>query len=100
MLDLRDCAFFGHALPEPFVKLELEGRLGKAGLLPRAAGVEKKRLEEEWEAYRRALRNLGSAGGPSHVVNRVVAPLRGPLGYLALEREEAERPAEIGRAHV
>ncbi len=94
MLDLRDCAFFGHALPEPFVKLELEGRLGKAGLLPRAAGVEKKRLEEEWEAYRRALRNLGSAGGPSHVVNRVVAPLRGPLGYLALEREEAVETRE------
>jgi len=94
VLDLRDCAFFGHALPEPFVKLELEGRLGKAGLLPRAAGVEKKRLEEEWEAYRRALRNLGSAGGPSHVVNRVVAPLRGPLGYLALEREEAVETRE------
>lgn len=94
MLDLRDCAFFGHALPEPFVKLELEGRLGKAGLLPRVAGAEKKRLEEEWEAYRRALRNLGSAGGPSHVVNRVVAPLREPLGYLALEREEAVETRE------
>ncbi len=94
MLDLRDCAFFGHALPEPFVKLELEGRLGKAGLLPRVAGAEKKRLEEEWEAYRRALRNLGSAGGPSHVVNRVVVPLREPLGYLALEREEAVETRE------
>jgi hypothetical protein len=94
VLDLKDCAFFGHALPEPFVKLELEGRLGKAGLLPRAAGAEKKRLEEEWEVYRRALRNLGSAGGPSHVVNRVVAPLLEPLGYLALKREEGVETRE------
>lgn len=94
MLDLRDCAFFGHALPEPFVKLEMEGRLEKAGLLAKAAGAEKKRLDEEWEAYRRALRNLGASGGPSHVVNRVVAPLGEPLGYLALEREEAVETRE------
>ncbi len=94
MLDLRDCAFFGHALPEPFVKLELEGRLARAGLFAKASGVEKKRLEEEWEAYRRALRNLGASGGPSHVVNRVVAPLREPLGYRALEREEAVETRE------
>jgi len=49
VLELSDCTFFGHALPEPFVKLELEGRLAKEGLLSEATGAERRRLEEEWE---------------------------------------------------
>lgn len=88
MLELSDCSFFGHALPEPFVKLELEGRLAKAGLLPKTTGAEGRRLDEEWETFRRSLRTLGSAGGPTLVVSRVVGPLREPLGYSALERED------------
>ena len=28
-LDLRDCTFFGPALPEPFVKFQLEAELNR-----------------------------------------------------------------------
>lgn len=87
-LDLADCTFYGHALPEPFVKLDLEPHLAKAGLLPKAVGPEGKALQEGWEAYRRSLRALGSTGGALRVLNHVLSPLAEPLGYGAPHREE------------
>jgi len=53
---LPDVSFSGPALPEPFVRFELEAALAKVGLLPRAAGAEGRALQEDWERYRRRLR--------------------------------------------
>lgn len=94
MLELSDCTFHGHALPEPFVKFELEGRLTKAGLLAKTSGPEGKELQEEWETYRRVLRSLGATGGPIHVVKHVVAPLGGTLGYGTLNCQETVETRE------
>ena len=58
-LELRDCSFFGPALPEPFVKLQLEGELEKRKLLPKTKGDEGRALQDRWEVYRRKLRALG-----------------------------------------
>ena len=44
-LQLADCTFSGPALPEPFVKFDLEGILVKLVLLPKAAGAEGKALQ-------------------------------------------------------
>lgn len=83
MLDLKDCTFAGHALPEPFVQLELEGRLAKAGLLPKPAA-----LAEEWDVYRRSLRRVGLGSGSLHVTNHVLSPLAAALGYGSFSRQE------------
>lgn len=83
MLDLKDCTFAGHALPEPFVQLELEGRLSKAGLLPKPAA-----LAEEWDVYRRSLRKVGLGSGSLHVANHVLSPLAAALGYGSFARQE------------
>lgn len=80
-LDLRDCSFFGPALPEPFVKFELEDLLRKKSLLPKATGLEAKALQESWDAYRRLLRALGETGGATRVFNHVLQPLAPRLGY-------------------
>ena len=68
-LDLRDCSFFGPALPEPFVKFKLEGELNKQKLLPKSTGEEGKALQKRWEVYRRKLRALGEQGGDRRVAN-------------------------------
>lgn len=86
-LDLRDCSFFGHALPEPFVKFQLEDRLKKRRLLPAASGRDGRTLQERWDVYRRKLRGLGSQGREIRVANHVLEPLRGRLGYSSLERQ-------------
>lgn len=87
-LDLKDCTFFGPALPEPFVKFELENLLNKDKLLPSNVGVEGKQLQNEWEAYRRKLRDLGEQGGPIRVLNHVFQPLVKLLGYDEIEKSE------------
>ena len=45
-LDLSDCQFQGPALPEPFVKLELEKELVRVKLLPKTMGAEGKEISE------------------------------------------------------
>jgi hypothetical protein len=87
-LDLRDCSFFGPALPEPFVKFDLERELNKRNLLRKRTGSEGKALEAAWELIRRQLRELGDAGGPQRVANRVFEPLLVPLGYSTWTQEE------------
>ena len=82
---LPDVSFSGPALPEPFVRFELETALAKAGLLPRTTGAEAQSLQEDWERYRRKLRELVAAGGPLRVRNHIIEPLVARLGYLRLE---------------
>lgn len=86
-LDLRDCTFFGPALPEPFVRFQLEGELLKRKLLPKATGAEGKALQDEWDVYRRKLRALGEQGGDRRVANHVLEPLTTRLGYERLARQ-------------
>ncbi|MFY0576333.1 hypothetical protein ACN28S_19985 [Cystobacter fuscus] len=86
-LDLRDCTFYGPALPEPFVRFDLEALLQKARLLPRARGPELKTLQAGWDSLRNKLRALGEQGGPIRVAHHVLEPLRERLGYAEMVRE-------------
>jgi len=85
-LDVRECRFSGPALPEPFVRFDLERELGQ--LLPKASGDAGKALEASWEAYRRRLRDLVSQGGSLRVRNQVIEPLMEPLGYVQIADAE------------
>jgi hypothetical protein len=87
-LDLRDAGFFGHALPEPFVKLDLEAHLDRAKLLPKSTGPEGRALGDSWDVYRRKLRALGDSAGPARVASHVLEPLLARLGYATLQRDE------------
>ncbi len=89
-LDLRDCEFFGPALPEPFVKFQLEQHLNKRKLLPAATGAEGKHLRERWDVYRRKLRLLGERGLERRVASHVLEPLVELLGYTEIEYQQSE----------
>ena len=82
---LPDCTFIGPALPDPFVRFELEKELGNAKLLAKNTGEEGRTLQESWEPYRRKLRELGVSGGAVRVRNHVLEPLVARLGYTRLE---------------
>ena len=84
-LDLTDCQFQGPALPEPFVKFELEKELSKLKLLPKTTGDAGKQLRADWDAYRRKLRALAAGGGSLRVRNHVIEPLIPLLGYTKME---------------
>jgi hypothetical protein len=84
-LDLSDCQFQGPALPEPFVKLELEKELTRLKLLPKTSGAEGKEVAGQWEIYRRKLRELATSGGSLRVRNHVIEPLQSLLGYAQIE---------------
>lgn len=83
----HDTTFTGPALPEPFVRLQLEAELSRLGLLPRVTGEEGRTLVEFWRIYRAHLRLLVSQGGSLRVRNQAVEPLLGfaPFGYTAVE---------------
>ncbi len=81
---LQHCTFTGPALPEPFVRFELEKELTKAKLLPKTTGNEGKELDEAWQVYRRKLREA-TRGGALRVRNHVIAPLVKLLGYDRIE---------------
>lgn len=83
MLNLSDIAFTGPALPDSFVRLELEKEL--KDLLPKTSGEAGRALADSWDAYRRHLRELVSSGGPLRVRNAVIAPLADRLGYSRIE---------------
>ncbi len=70
--DLHDCTFFGPALPEPFVKFQLEAELAKRKLLPKATGEDGRILQDRWDVYRRKLRGLGESGGDRRVASHVL----------------------------
>src|SRR6516225_5898807 len=84
-LDLSDCQFHCPALPEPFVKLELEKELLRSQLLPKTTAAEGKELAQHWEICRRKLRELGAAGGSLRVRNQVIEPLQSLLGYSRID---------------
>jgi hypothetical protein len=93
-LALRDCTFAGPALPEPFVKFELERQLAKLSPIPKETGPESRALQDQWDTYRRKLRSLGESGGDLRVLHHVVEPLAPLLGYGAPQREEKVRTRE------
>ena len=82
---LQHCTFTGPALPEPFVRFELEKELTKAKRLPKTTGNEGKELDEAWQVYRRKLRELATRGGALRVRNHVITPLVKLLGYDRIE---------------
>ena len=76
-----EIATFGPAIPEPFLRFELETVLRRSGLIePPAADL--------WAAMRRGVHRLGSIGGPQRVHNQIVVPLAHLLGYGNPERQE------------
>lgn len=79
--DLSDTRFTGPALPEPFVKFELENELTKLKLLPKNIGTEGKQLKDDWDVYRRHLAQLAVRGGYVRVRNQAIEPLCQRLGY-------------------
>lgn len=93
-LDLADCQFEGPALPEPFVKFELEKELSRLRLLPKTTGTEGRQIRENWNVYRRKLRDLTNSGGPLRVQNHVIEPLVSLLGYNRLENAPAVQTRE------
>ncbi len=83
--DLSDCQFLGPALPEPFVKSQLEKELAKHKLLPKTIGEEGHILKEKWTFYCAKLKALATTGGPLRVRNHVIDPLIEILGFTHLE---------------
>ena len=80
-----DCKFTGPALPEPFVKFNLEAELNKRGLLPKTTGPDGRALAERWQFIRRKLGALVSHGGGLRVQHHVIEPLLPHLGYARIE---------------
>ena len=80
-MDLRDCIVTGPALPEPFLRFELEPTLTRLGLLtpPNHA---------LWLALRRGVHTLGRISGSQGVNNHVIVPLSRILGYSEPVRQE------------
>lgn len=95
--DLTDTQFTGPALPEPFVKFELENELTKLKLLAKTTGTEGKKLKEDWDAYRRRLAQLAVRGGSLRVRNHVIEPLRERLGYTCEIESGGEVETREGR---
>jgi hypothetical protein len=87
-LELRECTFFGPALPEPFIRYELKAVLAKFSLLPPSTGVLGRAFDQGWDAVRRQIRALGGAGGPLRVHNHVIVPLAQRLDYGVPVRQE------------
>ena len=83
--DLSDCEFRGPALPEPFVKFELEKELSNKKLLRKVVGMEGDELRQMWDVYRRKLHGLVALGGAIRVFNHVIEPLIQELGYSRVE---------------
>ena len=94
VLDLRDISLAGPALPEPFVKFELEDQLTKWKLLRRPSASEAKTLATSWDVYRRKLRALGENGGSMRVARFVLEPLCERLGYAELRQGDTVRTRE------
>jgi hypothetical protein len=89
LTDLGDIRVFGPALPEPFVRFDLEGQLARLKLWPRPTGEPGKAFAACFEVYRKRLRRLHE-GGPQRVCSHVLEPLAGNLGYDRVERCDAE----------
>ena len=93
-LSLGDCRFVGPALPEPFVKLDLDRHLARLSPLPSDRGAKGKELAERWDTLRRKLRRLGETGGDVRVLHCVLEPVADMLGYVTRTRDERVRTRE------
>lgn len=92
-----DCIFTGPALPEPFVQFELERVLRKHDLLPATDGLAGQALQDQWEVFRRKLRDVSPNSGPLAIAGRILDPLAQRLGYkpqLAKSDDVATREGE------
>jgi len=85
-LDLTRAKFTGPALPEPFVKFELEKEI--SALLPKNTAAEGKKLLEFWQFYLRKLKTCPANAGESSVMSHVIEPVMERLGYK--EKEDCE----------
>ena len=74
-LHMNECAFYGPALPEPYVRFELEKALTKHKLLPATAGPAGQTLRDEWDTFRRRLRDISPNSGRLAITNRILDPL-------------------------
>lgn len=83
-LRLGDCAFYGPALPEPYVRFELEKALTKHKLLPDVDGLAGQPIRDDWDVFRRKLRDVSPNSGPLAITNRILEPLISRLGYAKL----------------
>lgn len=83
-LRLGDCTFYGPALPEPYVRFELEKALTKHELLPDVDGLAGQTLRDQWDILRRKLRDVSPNSGPVAIANRLLDPLVSRLGYAKL----------------
>ena len=77
----------GFALPEPFLRFELEPALNRLGLLHPIDPA-------RWAEMQRGVRTLGRIGGPQRVFRHVVAPLANLLGYGPPTRQTPVRTRE------
>lgn len=75
----------GPALPEPFVRFELERALAKLRLLPDSSGLSGQRLGDDWRVLQRKLRDISANSGPLAISNKVLEPLTSRLGHAALD---------------
>lgn len=75
----------GPALPEPFVRFELERALAKLRLLPDSTGLSGQRVGDEWRVFQRKVRDISANSGPLAISNKVLDPLTSRLGYATLD---------------
>ena len=99
-LDLTDCQFAGPALPEPFVRFELEKELTKLKLLAKTTGKGGKQLKQQWDVYRRHLAQLAVRGGPVRVRHHTIEPIVRRLGYDDLTQQDPVDKARLRQARV
>jgi hypothetical protein len=74
----------GPALPEPFVRFELERALARLKLLPDSTGLGGQKIGDEWKVLQRKLRDISANSGPLAISNKVLDPLTARLGYATL----------------
>ena len=75
----------GPALPEPFVRFELERALAKLRLLPDSTGLSGQKVGDEWKVLQRKIRDISATSGPLAISNKVLDPLTSRLGYATLD---------------
>ena len=85
-INLTKARFTGPALPEPFVKFELEKEI--SNLLPKNTGEQGKELKKKWDYYREKLKRCSSNAGGISIMSSIIEPIMDLLGYK--EKEDCE----------
>ncbi len=63
----------GPALPEPFVRFELERALTKLRLLPDSTGLSGQKVGDEWRVFQRKIRDISASPSPGAIAGQVAA---------------------------